>query len=163
MKSLFHRLNPDQTRSEIDEELRLHMDLLTDEHLRRNLSFEAAREAAVSRFGNIEQITDQCAQIKRRQHPLTLILKVFLVLLFLAGVAIRVFAPEYHLTRVGDVLMMVGFLGRLLLYVRGLVPSNFISKSDESLALRLRDDVQSPIAVYDEKEHTPVEQVIFRK
>jgi hypothetical protein len=31
-------------------------------------------------------------------------------LVFLSGVVIRILAPEYHVTRVGDVLMAVGFL-----------------------------------------------------
>jgi hypothetical protein len=163
VKSLFHRLDPEQTKREIDEELRFHVDLLTDEHVRRSMSFEEAREAAFTRFGNIEQIIDECAGIKRRQHPVIRALKLFLVLLFLSGVVIRIFAPEYHVTRIGEVLMAVGLLGRLWLYVRGLVPSSFISKSEESSPLRLRDEVQSLITVYDQKKHTPVERVIFRK
>ena len=163
MTGLFHRFDPDQTKREIEEELSFHIDLLTDEHLGRNMSFEEAREAAFTRFGNIEQVRDQCAQIKRQRHPVVRALKLFLVLIFLSGVVIRVFAPEYHVTRVGDILMAVGILGRLWLYVRGLNPSSFISKSEESSPLRLRDDVQSPFAVYDQKKHTPVERVIFRK
>lgn len=163
MTGLIHRFDPDQTRREIDEELRFHIDLLTEEHLLRDLRFEEAREAAFTRFGNIEQITDQCAQIKRRRHPVIRALKLFLVLVFLAGVFIRVFAPEYHVTRVGDVLMVVGVLGRLWLYVRGLVPSSFIGKSESTSPLRLRDEVQSSFAVYDQEKHTPVERVIFRK
>ena len=163
MRDLLHRLDPEQTRREIDEELRFHLDLLTDEHVQRSMSFEEAREAALSRFGNIKEVRDQCAQIRREWHPLIRALKLFLVVVFLSGVFIRIFAPEFHVTRVGDILMAVGLLGRLWLYVRGLVPSSFISKSEESSPLRLRDDVQSLIAVYDQKKHTPVERVIFRK
>jgi hypothetical protein len=162
VRDLFHRLDPEHTRREIDEELRLHVDLLTEEHAGR-MSFEEAREAAFARFGNIEQITDECAQIKRRQHPLIRALKLFLVLVFLSGVVIRIFAPEYHVTRVGDVLMAVGLLGRLWLYVRSLVPSSFISKSEDGSPLRLRDEVHSLITVYDQKKHTPIERVIFRR
>ena len=163
MRDLFHRFDPEQTRREIDEELRFHLDLLTEEHVRRSMSCAEASEAACTRFGNLEQITDECAQIKRRQHPAIRALKSFLVLVFLSGVVIRIFAPEYHVTRVGDVLMAVGLLGRLWLYVRGLVPSSFINKSEAGSPLRLRDEIQSLIAVYDEKKHTPVERVIFRK
>jgi len=163
VKDLFHRLDPEQTRREINEELRLHVDLLTEEHVQRSMSFEEAREAAFTRFGNIEQITDECAQIKRRQHPVVRALKLFLVLVFLSGVVIRIFATDYQVTHVGGVLMAVGLLGRLWLYVRGLVPSSFMSKSEESSPLRLRDEVQSLITVYDQKKHTPVERVIFRK
>jgi hypothetical protein len=163
VKDLFHRFDPEQTRREIDEELRLHLDLLTEEHVQQSMSFEEAREAAFTRFGNFEQITDECAQIKRRQHPVVRALKLFLVLIFLSGVVIRIFAPEYHVTHVGSLLMAVGLLGRLWLYLRGLVPSSFISKSEESSPLKLRDDVQSSFAVYDQKKHTPVERVIFCK
>jgi hypothetical protein len=163
MPGLFHHLDPDQTRREIDEELRFHLDLLTEEQLQRNPSLEEAREAALMRFGNIEQITDHCAQIKRRQLPVIRASKVFLVLLFIFGVMIRIFASEFHVTRVGDILMAVGLLGRLWLYLRGLVPSSFIHKSEESSPLHLRDELQSSIAAYDQQKHTPVERVIFRK
>ena len=97
------------------------------------------------------------------EHPVIRALKLFLVLVFLAGVFIRVFAPEYHVTRVGDVLMAVGILGRLWLYVRGLNPSSFISKSEDRSPLKLRDEVQSSFAVYDQRKRTPVERVISRK
>jgi len=163
VSDLFHRFDPEQTRREIDEELRFHVDLLTEEHVRQSMSFAEAREAAFTRFGNIEQITDECAQIKRRQHPVIRALKLFLVLVFLSGVVIRIFAPEYHVTHVGDLLMAVGLLGRLWLYLRGLVPSGFVSTSEEGSPLRLRDEVQSLIVVYDQKKRTPVERVIFRK
>jgi len=162
VRDLF-RLDPEQTRREIDDELRFHIDLLTDEHVRRSMSFEEASEAAMKRFGNVEEVRDQCAQIRRERHPVIRALKLFLVVVFLSGVLIRIFAPEYHVTHVGDVLMAVGLLGRLWLYVRGLVPSSFISTSEKSSPLRLRDEVQSLIAVYDQKKHTPVERVIFRK
>jgi len=161
--SLFHRLDPDQSRRDIEEELRFHLDLLTEEHLRQNMSFAEASEATVTRFGNVQEISDQCAQIKRRQHPLIRALKLFLLVVFLSGVVIRIFGPEFHVTRVGDILMAVGLLGRLWLYVRGLVPSSFISKSEESSPLHLRDEVQPSIAVYDQQKHTPIERVIFRK
>ena len=162
MRDLF-RLDPEQTRREIDDELRFHIDLLTDEHVRRSMSFEEASEAAMKRFGNVEEVRDQCAQIRREGHPVIRALKLFLVVVFLSGVLIRIFAPEYHITRVGDILMAVGLLGRLWLYVRGLMPSSFISKPEDGSPLHLRDDVQSLIAVYDQKKHTPVERVIFRK
>jgi len=163
VKDILRRFDPERARREIDEELRFHIDLLTDELLDRNMSFEEAREAAVARFGNIEQVRDQCAQIKSRRHPGIRALKLFLVVVFLSGVVISVFALEYHVTRVGRVLMAVGILGRLWLYVRSLVPSSFTNKSEASSPLRLRDEIQSSIAVYDQEKHTPVERVIFRK
>ena len=89
-------------------------------------------------------------------------LKLFLTLIFLVGVLVRVFSPEYHLTRVGDILMAVGFLSRLLLYVRGLNPSSFISKPDDSSPLKLVDS-KVPFTAYDQSKRTPVERVISYK
>jgi hypothetical protein len=159
---LIHRFDPDQTRREIDEELRFHLDLLTDEHCLRDVPFAEARDAALRRFGNVEQIKNECVAISRRRHPAMRLLKSFLLLVFLAGVLVRVFSPEYHLTRVGDVLMAVGFLSRLWLYVRGLNPSRFLSAANDSSPLKLND---SPVSftAYDQRKRTPVERVISAK
>jgi hypothetical protein len=163
VRKLSQLLYPERTKREIDEELSFHLDLLADEYFQRSLSTEEARESALARFGNLAQITDECVLIKRRQRPLIRAFKLFFILVFLSGVFTRILAPEYHLTHVGDILMAVGLLGRLWLYARALVPSSFIGKSEDHSPLSLRNDVQSLIAVYDQKQHTPVERVIFRK
>jgi hypothetical protein len=159
---LIHRFDPDQTRREIDEELRFHIDLLTDEHCRPDVRRAEARDAALRRFGNVEQIKNECVAISRRRHPMIRLLKSFLLLVFLTGVLVRVFSPEYHLTHIGDVLMAVGFLGRLWLYVRGLNPSRFLSETNDSSPLKLND---SPVSftAYDQRKRTPVERVISAK
>jgi hypothetical protein len=163
VKDLLQRFDPKHARREIDEELRLHIDLLTEERLQRNMSLGDARDAALAHFGDVELIKNQCARIKQRSNPVSRALKLFLILVFVSGVFIRVFALEYHLTRVGDVLMAVGFLGRLWLYVRGLTPSTFLSKSEVSSPLMLIDKSPTSIAAYDRKRRTPVERVIFDK
>jgi hypothetical protein len=163
VKDLLQHFDPEHAKREIDEELRLHIDLLTEEHLQRNMSFENARDAALTHFGDVELIKNQCAQIKQRSQPIIRALKLFLIVVFISGVFIRIFAPEYHMTRAGDVLMAVGILGRLWLYVRGLTPSTFLSKSEMSSPLMLIDKSQTSIAAYDLKRRTPVERVIFDK
>ena len=162
MTGLIHRFDPDQTRREIDEELRFHLDLLTDEHCLPDVPFAEARNAALRRFGNVEQIKNECVEISRRRHPAVRLLKSFLLLVFLAGVLVRVFSPEYHLTRVGNVLMAVGVLSRLWLYVRGLNPSRFLSEANDSSPLKLNDS-QMSFTAYDQRERTPVERVISYK
>jgi len=159
---LIHRFDPDQTKREIDEELRFHLDCLTDEHCLLDIPFADARDAALKRFGNVEQIANECVEISRRRHPAVRLLKSFLVLVFLTGVLVRVFSPEYHLTRVGDILMAVGVLSRLWLYVRGMNPSRFLPEANDSSPLRLNDSQRS-FTAYDQKERTPVERVISLK
>lgn len=148
---------------EVEEELRFHLELSTQAHLQLNLTLIEARAAALKRFGNFEQIKDECVEISSRRHPLILVLKSFLVLVFLAGVAVRVFSPEYHLTHLGDVLIMVGILGRLFVYARGLSPSSFVSKPADRSPLRLRDQSETSIAAHDQDKRTPVERVICDK
>ncbi len=160
--SPFKCFDSDYARREIDEELRFHLELLTEENLRRDMSLAEAQAAALKRFGDVNQITDQCTEISRRNNPLRRALKAFMVLVFLAGILVRVFSVEFHLTRVGGVLIAVGVMGRLLLYVRGLNPSMFLSKPETLSPLRLND--KSPtITAYDQRERTPVERVIFDK
>lgn len=159
MTGLIHRFDPEQTRREIDEELRFHIDLLTDEHRLLDMPLAEARDAALRRFGNVEQIKHECVEISRRRHPAVRLLKSFLLLVFLTGVLVRIFSPEYHLTRVGDVLMAVSVLSRLWLYVRGLNPSRFLSKANDPSPLKLNDS-QISFTAYDERARTPVERVI---
>jgi hypothetical protein len=163
VKDLLGRFDVKHTQREIDEELSFHLDLLTEAHCAQNLSLEDARTAALIHFGDFELIKNECAQIKQRSHPINRALKLFLVLVFLLGVFIRIFAPEYHVARVGDVLMAVGILGRLWFYVRGLSPTAFLSKPEVSSSLRLIDDSQTRIETYDLRKRTPVERVIFDK
>ncbi len=160
MKDILRHFDPGKVRRDIDEELQLHIDMLTEQHLLRDVPFADARDAALRHFGDVESITNQCARIKQRSSPLSRAMKTFLILLLIAGVFIRIFAPEYHLTRVGDILIAVGILGRLWLYVRGLTPSTFFSKSENSSPLMLIDNAPTSIAAYDQKWRTPVERVI---
>src|SRR5437868_3080122 len=72
------------------------------------------------------------------------------------------FQPRVHLTRVGDILMAVGVLGRLWFYVRGLNPSRFLSEADDPSPLKLNDS-QMAFTAYDQRLRTPVERLISYK
>ena len=161
LTELFRRFDSQQSKLEIEEELRFHLDRLTEENCRQDFSWDEARAMAQQRFGNLEQFRDQCVEISRRNHPSLRALKLFVSLVFLMGILVRVFSIEYHVTRVGTILMAVGFLGRLLLYVRGLNPAS-IKNPDDSASLKLFDSKVS-IEAYDRRNRTPVERVISYK
>ncbi len=161
LTGLFQRLDRQHSKREIEEELRFHLDRLTEENCRQDLSWDEARALAQQRFGNLEQFRDQCVEISRRNHPSLRALKLFASLIFLMGILVRVFSPEYHVTRVGTLLMAVGFLGRLLLYLRCLNPSSF-TRPDDSPPLKLFDSTVS-LKAFDQKNRTPVERVISYK
>jgi hypothetical protein len=161
-KGLVQNFNGAQARREIEEELRFHLDLLTDEHCRHELDLDAARAAARQQFGDVEQIRDQCVEISMRNSPLTRALKSGLILVFLIGTVVKFLSTEFHVTRVGVMLMTLGLLGRLFLYVRGLNSSRFFSKPDASSRLFLgeRDQV---VAGFDQSGRTPLERLISEK
>jgi len=156
-------LNSNSTESEVDEELRLHLDLLTDKYIERGISRAEAEGFAARRFGNVDQIRDQCLEISMRNSLQARALKSLLVLVFLIGIFVRIMGTEYHVTRMGTVLITLGLLGRLLLYVRGLNPSRFFSKPDASSRLILSEHGQRPVAAYDQSGHTPLERLISDK
>jgi predicted permease len=50
---------------EMDEELRFHVEMQTRENLRRGLSQEEARRAALLSFGGVERFKEECRDVKR--------------------------------------------------------------------------------------------------
>jgi len=162
LTGLLRRLDHRRAQSEVDEELQFHLDLLTEELCRQDMPRDEAQATALKRFGNLEQIRNECVRISRRNHPVVSALKWFFGFVFVIGVLVRVFSLEFHLTRVGDILMAVGVLSRFLLYLRVMTPSRYFSQPDDSSLIKLNDSPTS-IAAYDQGKRTPVERVISCK
>jgi hypothetical protein len=164
MKDWLSRLiNSNSIEREVEEELQFHLDLLTEKYIAAGISPAQAEGFASTRFGNVDQIRDQCLEISIRNSPQVRALKSLLFLVFVSGILVRVMNTEYHVTRVGTVLIMLGLLGRLLLYVRGLSQSRFLSKPDVSSRLVLSERGQVSVAAYDQNGHTPLERLISGK
>lgn len=152
MKDLTRRFNPggsDAIEREVEEELRFHLDLLTEQQLQHADSLVEARASALKRFGDVEQVKDECVEISKRKRPLTRALRSFLILTFLAGIFIRIFATELHVDRVGQLLIAVSVLGQLLLYVRGLRPAIFRPKSETSPLMLNSTTAKTPASLFD--------------
>lgn len=124
-RKLFNPIGSEAIEREVEEELRFHLELLTEQHLQHANTLVEARASALRRFGNVEQVKDQCVEISKRKRPFTRALKSFLILTFLAGIFVRIFGTELHVLRVGQMLITVAVMGRLFLYVRGLKPAGF--------------------------------------
>jgi hypothetical protein len=153
---LFKPIDNEAIEREIEEEFQFHLEMLTLDHLQQHMSLAQAKDAAMSRFGNVEQIKDQCVEISKNVHPIIRALKSVSILLFLAGVLIRVLNTEFHVTRVGDLLIFIAVLSRLFIYVRGLNPSGFRSSSEASQLILN----EKP---FEHGSLTPVERVIAGK
>lgn len=155
----FNPFHPEEIERDIGAELGFHLDLLTQDYLQQDMSVEQAKDAALRQFGNVEQITAQCAEISRRRQPLILALKCLLSVIFLTGILLRVLAGERHLKHCGDLLSAVSILSWVFLYVR-LHKAQFSSQPETSSTLKLTD--HESFAVYDQSRRTPVERIISR-
>ena len=149
-RKLFTPRGSEAIEREVDEELRFHLEMLTEQHLQHADTHAEARASALERFGNFEDVKDQCVEISKRSRPHIRALKSFLILTFLVGLFVRIFATELHVDRVGQMLIFVGVLGRLFLYVRNLNPAVFRSKSETASPLHLNNTTaKPPISLFD--------------
>jgi hypothetical protein len=109
-----------KTSLDVEEELRFHIETLEHKYIQQGMPAAEAKAAASRRFGNLEAVKRQCVTIRKRSSPLQRVLKISLILIALAGLAIHMFGSDYKVVRMGTTLIMIAIAGRLLLYVRGL-------------------------------------------
>ena len=149
-RRLFRPIRSEAIEREVDEELRFHLDLLTEQNLPHSETSIEARAAALRRFGDLEAVKDECVEISKRSRPLTRALKSLFVLIILAGILVRIFGDEFHVDRVGTLLIAIGAMGRLFMYVRGLNPSLFRPKSDTASPLSLNGTMKTPASLFED-------------
>ena len=127
MHNLFHKRR--ELELEVEEELRLHVDLILHENIQRGMSPEEARAATLKRFGNVDRVRNECVAICRRNSPLQRVIKLFLILLAVTGLIVRISSTDRDIDHIGSTLIAIAVTGRLLLYVRGLTPSRFLPRN----------------------------------
>src|ERR687884_252035 len=54
---------------QVEEELRFHCEMLTEDYREAGMSEDAARKAASKRFGDRERVQAECVEISRRNRP----------------------------------------------------------------------------------------------
>jgi hypothetical protein len=162
MGRLFKIIDGKAIERDVDEELHFHLESLTEE-LHQDMSLPEAKNAALRRFGDVQQIKEECVEISKNGHPLMRALRAFLIALFLLGVLVSVYGTTLQVVRVGRVLMVIAILSRLFLYVRSLNPSSFRSKSEVSSPLKLNDRAHALISNGPNGSLSPVERVIADK
>ena len=148
-RKLFNPIGGEAIEREVEEELRFHLEMLTEQHLQHADTLVEAKASALRRFGNVEQVKNQCVEISKRMRPFTRALRSFLILTFLAGIFVRILGTELHVDRVGEMLITVAVMGRLFLYVRGLKPAGFRPKSDTTSHLMLNSTAKTPTSLFE--------------
>ena len=121
-----HRNKP---ASEVEEELRFHIEMLERKYAQQGMCAADAKAAATKRFGNLERVKRQCVDISSRNSSLRRVLKSATILVAVVGFSITLSSSDFKVARIGHLLITIAILGRLLLYVRGLGASNFFPKS----------------------------------
>ena len=116
-------INSNSIEREVEEELRVHLELLTEKYMARGISRAEAEGFAARQFGNIQHIKAKCARIANRNRPYIRVIKSFMVLFLFSGILIRFSAVELDVKHIGDLLIAIAVLTRVLFYVRGLKPA----------------------------------------
>lgn len=157
MKSLANifRRKPD-LEDEVDEELRFHIDMQTHDYEKRGWSPEESHAMSEKRFGDVDRIRKECVRIGSGKTVLIwALINVFLSSL-LIGFLLRILIPESHVNRVGDVMMMIGGLGILLVYAKTAGRTVFTSNAKP---FQLGLNQNSPPVGFDEQGRTPFDRV----
>jgi hypothetical protein len=130
--NLFKNRNRKQIAFEVEDELQFHIEMLERKYVQNGMSAAAAKTAALRRFGSLEKAMKQCVDIRSRNSLFRRVLKPSLILLGVVGLSIRILSSDINFDHMGDILIMIAISGRLLLYVRGLSPSTFLSGTNET-------------------------------
>ena len=124
--------NHKRTACEVEDELQFHIEMLERKYAQQGMSDARAKAAALTRFGNLERVKKQCVGITRRNSLLQRVLKTSSILMALTGFSIYILNSDYKVGRIGQMLIMIAVLGRLFLYVRGLIPGTFLPGTKET-------------------------------
>lgn len=154
---------------EIEEELSFHIERRAQDNQRLGLPPEQARADALGRFGDYEQIKAACHEIGRSQLENEFAmqaLKGFIWVMLGIGLTLRLTSDLRQLHIVGDVLVSIAILWRLLLYVRAAQPSlaRINAAAQAPGTGKIFGDLTSHttinIAPRDQAGRTPVERLI---
>jgi hypothetical protein len=126
-----------------------------NEYERRGVSSEKSKAMAEARFGDVEKIRTECIQISSRKSVLIWLLNSVFLLSFVVGFFLRMLVPEVHVHQVGNVMMMIGGLGILLVYVKQ-AGTRVLNSSSKAFRLGLNN---TPPVGFDEQGRTPFDRV----
>ena len=143
---------------DVEEELQFHIAMQARDYEKQGLTPEESLARAELRFGNFAEIKVRCIRIASQNSASMRAMKILFAVAFCLGVLIRVFSPEYHLTRVGDLLIMIAVSGGLLVFAKRFGATDFRTEG-KPLRLGLRDGSESMPVSFDEKGRTPFERV----
>jgi hypothetical protein len=169
---------PDEMVSEVETELRFHIEMRTRANVEQGMRPDDAQRAALQSFGDFERVRNNCCEIRRSlpfdSTPLRMGLHITIAVL--AGLAAlwAVNVPHHNFTGVMRQLIAIAVLTYLFIVVRRarskrrsdsedvngvLVTPSETFRANKGLTSDMSDAPSAKITAYDEQGRTPVERV----
>ncbi|HKE03477.1 MAG TPA: permease prefix domain 1-containing protein [Blastocatellia bacterium] len=173
LRRLGARIRREPPDREIEDELRFHLEMRTRDNIMAGMSPEEAAADAMRRFGNFDHIRAICEEI--RKECLGGILNVTKGLAWImvgCGLALKLAAYAEAWQPVGNTLILIASLWRLLIHLREMQPSQSHVRAFEMTrvskeyligdfsAIDLKEHTITPVPAYDKEGRTPVERLI---
>ena len=125
------------TDQEIEDELQFHLEMRMRDNMESGLAPEQARTEALRRFGDFERVRNECYEINQERLAGQLHLKAikgFIWVMFGVGLTLCLASSIKSVHQVGQVLIWIAVLWRLLLYLRAMSPvRHYVPPSDNGL------------------------------
>jgi len=161
---------------EVENELRFHIEMRTRDNIAAGMSPEDAEADAMRRFGDFESIQADCEEIRKERLTGSMkVMKGVIWTMIGCGLTLKLATDVVALHDVGQFLILIAVLWRLLIYLREMQPDQHRIKAAEQPALSIIQTVSdfslsgftqplhNPVPTYDEDGRTPVERLISDK
>jgi hypothetical protein len=173
IKSILRRLGApvrsEAAGREIEDELLFHIEMRARDNGAAGMSPEDAVADAMRRFGDFDQIRAVCEEIrKERLAGIMKVIKGGAWVILGCGLMLKISSTIVALRDVGDFLILIALLWRLLIYLREMQPDRrrVIAAIREQFyggplsVSGFTEDTPKPVPTYDKAGRTPVERLI---
>jgi hypothetical protein len=173
IKTILKRLGlPDRSEAvdrEIEDELRFHIEMRTRDNVEAGMAPEEAMADAMRRFGDFDQIQAICEEIrKERRASVMKVIKGITWVMIGCGLTLKMSASVHTLRDVGDFLIVIALLWRVLIRLRQMRPDQQRIKAAEQPTLSITHTIGDfssgspgePVPAYDKDGRTPVERLL---
>lgn len=161
---------------EIEDELRFHIEMRTRDNIAAGMNPEDAAADAMRRFGDFDHIRAICEKIsEERLAGAMKVIKGIAWLMIGCGLTLKMAAGLQAFRDVGDFLILIAVLWRLLLHLRETQPNQQRIRTAEQPTLSIIHTIGdfsasspverpiNPVPAYDKDGRTPVERLLSDK
>jgi hypothetical protein len=127
---------------EIEAELLFHIEMRTQQNIEAGMQPDTAKQDALKRFGDFDQLKDRCRKVKQEAlvSQLAKAVKLFTWAIAIGGFALPYLIPVKELQQAGNLLVAIAILLRLFLYVRKLSHKRHSPFSEPEASVLFEDE-----------------------